>query len=222
MGWGSLMANNSMGVSVFDLFGGVLKVPDMRSFLTRENIKADDYVTSYALAIRCFLHLVDMQGRTRKKSGELRIEKLLDDIKTEEVQVIKTEVMEDDEMPLDAIVSRQNVSSSNMETSVVAVNEPSSSGQEIVPVESEFFVARQTSETESKTSRPDKVHKKRTYKHHCNGDGCFCGKEFKTREEKEAHYVEQGCYKCNDCGKGLCRFFYIDPEDHYFHHNFHN
>ena len=216
MGWGSLVANNSMGVSVFDLFGGVLKTPDMRSFLTRENVKADDYVTGQSLAIRCFLLLIDMQSRykpTNKKSAEIRVEKLTDepDIKTEEVQVIKTEVMEDDETPLDAIVSRENTLIENPISPVKELDEPSSSGQEIVPVESDFFVTRQTSEAESKQGTKNRVYKKRTYKHYCNGDGCFCGKEFETRDAKEAHYIEKGCYKCEECGKGtVCEhFFYI-------------
>ena len=52
-----------MGLTVFDLFGQILTVTDMQNFLKRNSINASDFETTAALAIRCFLLLLDCKDQ---------------------------------------------------------------------------------------------------------------------------------------------------------------
>ena len=81
LGKGTLIANNTMDVTVFNLFGVVLKPADMKSFLSRENVSSAEFETPCALALRCFLLLIDIQGRSWPEQPE----------ETTETQTIKIE-----------------------------------------------------------------------------------------------------------------------------------
>ena len=61
---GILLANDQMGISVFDLFGKMLTLSDMRNFLRRNSVDPNDYETTAALAIRCFLVLLDSKDQS--------------------------------------------------------------------------------------------------------------------------------------------------------------
>ena len=80
-----------MDVTVFKLFGGLLKPVDMKILLSNENISATDFETPCALALRCFLLLLDMQGRTWPEQPEATAEAT---VETEE-RTIKLEQFSD-------------------------------------------------------------------------------------------------------------------------------
>ena len=148
-----------------------MTVSDMENYLSKNSVKINDFPTTAALAIRCFLLLLDSTKEPPdSKDSTLEISLASD--------VVKTEVMEIDTMEV------------------------------IENTESEFFVpGREVALCEQDPTVKDergkfKPRRSRQNKNLCVGPGCECGQPFPTKQAKEKHYIEKGCYKCS-CGEAF-------------------
>ena len=81
-----------MGLTVFDLFGELLTEADMKRFLSTNDINFNDFASTSALAIRCFLLLID-QNRKCGDDGEMQIIPIKEEImdETDTVQIDTSE-----------------------------------------------------------------------------------------------------------------------------------
>ena len=162
---GTLLANDQMGLTVFDLFGEILTVSDMENYLSKNSINVNDFPTTSALAIRCFLLLLDTSDvKFQRKDENLEID----------VEMVKTEIMECDAM------------------------------ETIENIEPDFYMPIELSEQSSKKKDNRgkfKVRRSRQGLNLCKGPGCYCGQSFSSKQAKEQHYIEKGCYKCSTCGE---------------------
>ena len=157
-----------MGFTVFDLFGKILTLSDMRNFLRRNSINPNDFETTAALAIRCFLLLVESKDKNRD-SEVLPLEIPMETV------VVKAEIIEADSPEPIEITSQE----SNDQDFYMAI--PAVKGTNIS--QEEFKV---------KKARSANI---------CRGPGCCCNQMFPSRNAKQQHYLEKGCFRCKICGE---------------------
>ena len=168
---GTLLANDQMGVTIFDLFGEIMTVPDMENYLSKNLVKVNDFQTATALAIRCFLLLLD-------STKEIPDSKVLPVEISLASDTIKTEIMEIDTM------------------------------EATDHTEPEFYMPDDTvaiceQDPNAKDNRGKfKIRRSRQNKNLCVGPGCNCGQSFPSKQAKEQHYIEKGCYRCS-CGQAF-------------------
>ena len=169
---GTLLANNEMGLTVFDLFGKVLSVTDMQNYLTRNSINATEFDTTAALAIRCFLLLLESKDQNQEP------ETLAIDLPTDNV-VVKTEFMED-EAP-EAIENTEQDFFMALPAAGNSAKSPKILSAKVGGNDVKVQIQRSANI--------------------CRGPGCCCNQIFPSRHEKQQHYIEKGCFRCRTCGE---------------------
>ena len=145
---------------------------DMENYLSKNSVKINDFPTTAALAIRCFLMLLDSTNQPQD-SKNLPVEVPLAS------DIVKTEVMEIDTMEV-----VENVE------------------QDFYMPGSEVAVCEQDPSARDKRGTVKVRRGRNVYKNLCVGPGCNCGQPFPSKQAKEQHYVEMGCYKCS-CGEAF-------------------
>ena len=86
-----------MGLTVFDLFGQILTVTDMQNYLRRNSVNVTDFGSTGALAIRCFLLLLDSKADSLDQNHDSEV--LAIDFPIEDV-IVKEEILEET-MPIE-------------------------------------------------------------------------------------------------------------------------
>ena len=138
---GTLVATSEDGLTVFDLFGEILTIADMKQMIQENDIPLCDFTNDMALGIRCFMLFLDLASKTPKTES-----------------IVKVEEVDPDPIETDGSV--------------------------------DFFVPS-VEDAESP--------KKRKFQNLCKGPGCNCKEPFPSKEEKEKHYIQKGCYACDKC-----------------------
>lgn len=186
---GTLIASSSMGVTMFDLFGEIMTESDMKHFLNSHGVR--EQFRPGALSVRCFILLMDL-NKEHLCFDEIHDSLPPEAVKTEPIEIL--EEIENSNWSQDSELDNENIT--------VSFSDADSDDLESLGA---FAVAtfkpqagkkrkNETGKDEHKNSN-----KKYKSKNICRGPGCRCGKYFHSREELQAHYFENGCYKCSKC-----------------------